>query len=187
MGLTPRRTVLECVGAGVISSLAGCIDISTNIGENGDPDPKLRVYPNIEQTENSWEMPVRVRNVYDWDTSFHDVTVIAFDEYGEEVCRVSMGDFPQNGRFEESKSVDCTNFPAIVTATAEETPCDGAKIRMVYYTSEKDPTSVEDLSYHGLWDGRWRECNEALPPERVIQEVSWSGSTEKEDSTPDGN
>ena len=126
-------------------------------------------------------MNPRVRHTTDNTTSIHNVTVVGFNEAGENVCQVDMGDFPQGGKFEETETVDCEGFPAIVTATAEETPCDGASIRMLYYTSEKDPAAVKDLSYHGLWESRWRECDEDLPPEHVVEEVRQSGAATDEE------
>lgn len=175
-----RRAIFGSFIASTVSGLAGCIDISTNIGENGDPDPRLRVYPRVEQTRDSWEMSVRVRNMYDWDTSFHDVTVVAFDESGTEVCRVDVGDFPQNGRFEASKTISCREFPAIVTATAEESPCDGANIGITYWTGPDDLRGEEIPEGRIVWDRTFRECNEDLAPDRVIANVSTSASVNQE-------
>ena len=182
--LVSRRTILRCCALGTVPGVAGC-NVNVNVGrtddEEGEPGATLRVSPGVERTETSWQMNVRVRNTTSYDFSIHDVTVVAFSEEGEEVCHVHMGDFPQGGRWEETKTVDCETFPAIVTAIAEETPCDGAHIRMLYYTSEKDPATVNDLSNHRLWEGRWRECDEELPPEHVVEEVRKSGATTDEE------
>lgn len=69
-----------------------------------------------------------------------------------------------------------------MTATADESPCDGANIRMVYYTSDQDPEDVDDLSRHTLWNDRWRECDEGLLPEAVLNEVRQSGAVMTEEA-----
>ena len=165
--------MLQFIGSGTAISLSGCNFINSGREER---QPTLRVLPNIEQTEDAWKMNIWLRHTSDTVTSAHDVTVIAFTTHGGEICQIKMGDFPIGGRFEERESTICNKFPAIVTATAEESPCDGAHIRMVYYTSEKDPADVDDLSHHRFWEGRKRECGEDLPPGHVLEKVQQSGA-----------
>lgn len=175
-----RRSVLQFGALSAVTGVAGC-SINVNTPGNGDRNPTLRVYPGVEQKGDSWKMNLRVRHKSDNIASIHDVTVVAFGEHGQETCYIEVGDFPQGGRYEVDETVPCDSFPAIVTAIAEESPCDGANIRMLYYTSKKDPATVDDLTNHSLWEGRWRECDEDLPPEHVVEEVRQSGAAMDEE------
>lgn len=139
----------------------------------GERSPRLRLYPGVEQTDNGWQMEFRVRHKTDWQASIHDVSVIAFDGRGNEVCRVDVGDFPEHGRNEHIDTVTCEGFPAIITATARETPCEGAQIQLFYYVSDQDPADVGNVNDSSRWEGTWRQCDEELPPERVLEEVNY--------------
>ena len=171
-----RRNFLKFCVLGVSSAATGC---SINIGgrNNGERNPTLRLFPDPEQIEGEWQMNVRVRHTSDNVASIHDVTVMAFSKKGEEVCRVDVGDFPQGGRFEATESVDCEAFPAIITATAEETPCDGANIQIVYWTGTDEQRGEEIPDGIFVWGSTFRECDEPLPPDRVIANVSTGQST----------
>lgn len=158
-----RRSLLRLLGVTALSGLGGC---NVTIGPNGERHPTLKVHPEVERTETAWQMDVWVRNTRNNTTSIHDVTVIAFTEHGDEACRLDIGDFPQGGRFEERDTLICDDFPAIVTATAEESPCDGANIRIAYLAR------VEDERERFVWDSTFRECDESLPPDRVIEQVA---------------
>ena len=178
MNSVSRRQVFQFAISGNLLFLSGCNMVGRRSNDNEVPAPRLRLYLDREQTDAGWEMTVRARHVNDWDTSIHDVTVIAFNEHGEDVCTIPIGDSLQHGSNEKTETVDCDGFPAIVTATAEESPCDGAQIRMLYYTSEQDPETVDDLNHHSFWEGRWRDCDEELPPEHVLDEVRQSGAAQ---------
>ena len=172
MSSLTRRRVLRTVLASTLTGLAGC----GRIHRRGKPNPTLDVFLAPEKTDSGWQLQGQVRNTD--DTSIHDVRVVAFDIHGNEVCRTAVGDFPQHGRHETTTTVSCDDFPGIVTAMAEESPCDGALIRMLYYTAEQDPETVDDLNHHSFWEGRWRECEEELPPEHVLDEVRQSGAAQ---------
>lgn len=158
-----RRVVLHF--AGVLTSI-GLIGCTRNRGRNSEPQPVLELHPETEPTDTGWNMDIWIRHTSDRAASIHDVTVIAFSNHGEEVCRIDVGDFPQGGRFEERESVTCDTFPAIVSATAQESPCDGASIWITYLAESGE--EGEPIA----WDNTPRECDESLPPERVIKEVS---------------
>lgn len=162
-----RRTIIEFMGLGATMATAGCGN-----PRDGDRSATLRLFPVFERTESGWQMTVRVKNTTNNIASIHDVTVVAFNGQGEETCRIGMGDFPHAGRYEHTETVSCEGFPAIITAIAEETPCEGANIRLLYYVGETTPKDVANINDHALWDGTWRECNEELPPDRVLKKVS---------------
>lgn len=155
-----RRSVLQLLSTGAIVGFAGCI---VDFQRDRERHPRLRISPNVDQTETGWQMEVRVKHTSDTVTSIHDVTVIAFDNHGREVCQLNAGDFPRGGRHEATETTDCDDFPAIVTATAEESPCDGANIQIVYWTGSEEERFP--------WDDTFRECDESLPPGRVLDEV----------------
>ena len=181
MIIASRRRILQLCLVGSIAGVSGCnINISRGDGDRSDSGPVLDIFPEIAKTESAWQMTVQIRNSTDNDFSIHGVTVIAFSEQGEEVCRSHMGDFPQGGRFEGTETIDCEEFPAIVTATAEETPCDGGNIQIVYWTGTDDQRGEEIPDGTFVWDTTFRECEENLPPERVIANVSTSESVNQE-------
>ena len=181
MIIASRRRILQLCLVGSSAGVSGCnINISRGDGDQGDPGPVLDIFPKIVKTESAWQMTVQVRNSTDNDFSIHDVTVIAFSEQGEEVCRVEMGDFPQGGRFEGTETIDCEEFPAIVTATAEEAPCEGANIQILYWTGTDEQRGKEVPDGTFVWGTTFRECEEDLPPDRVIANVGTSASVNQE-------
>lgn len=167
MGSLGRREAIRILGTGAIVALAGCH------GNRGDePSPTLRLSPSLELTETGWRVTVRVRHKTDSVASIHDVTVLGFSDHGESVCQVNVGDFTSPGEFEATESVTCEDFPAIITATARESPCDGAQIELLYYVGgdeQRDSGSVNDGS---LWEGNYRKCDEEVPPEHVVSNVT---------------
>lgn len=181
MTAVTRRSLFRYLGFLVIGGVIGCLGIEPNQGIRSERNPRIRVSPGIERSATGWKMSSYMRHYTDRHASIHGVIVVAFNTHGEEICRDSMGDFPQHGRYEATKTIDCDEFPAIVTATAEESPCDGAQIRMLYYTSEENPETVDDLGHHSLWEGRWRDCDEELPPEHVVEKVRQSGAATVEE------
>ena len=174
MNCVSRRLALRASVISITPLFIGCTNLSSQ--EVEEISPRLRIYPQRKQTETGWEMTVRVRNVNNWDSSIHDVTVVAFNAHGQEICQAHMGDFLQHGQNTATETVNCDGFPAIVTATARETPCDGAKIRIIYYISEKNPEDLDTFRNQTLWEGRWRECDEEFPPDHILEKVQQSGA-----------
>lgn len=83
-----RRSVLRYCCSGLLTTMAGCDGRETA----GEIEPELALFPEVNENAGGWELTVRVRNDNDFDTSIHNITVIAFDETGEEVCRTQAGD-----------------------------------------------------------------------------------------------
>ena len=171
-----RRGVVKLLITGGSIGLSGCAENNTN-----EIDPRVSIFPEVEPEEDRWKLKVRVRNDYGDYVSVNDISVKAFDQQGEEVCSVDMGTLPQNGPYDRTKFITCEEFPAIITAVAEESPCDGAEIRLLYYVGFDEPQDVEDLVDGSYWEGTWRECEENLPPGYVIEEVRQSGAGTDED------
>ena len=167
-----RRTLLRFCGSGTIVALGGC-----NAGqkESNDPSPILTLSAQVERKGGGWELTVSVRNDHNWYIAFHDVTLVAFTDDGDEVCSSFVGDFPKNGAASRSVTVSCDAFPAILSATATESPCDGAKIEIQYWVGETEQRGAELSNDEIVWDSTYRKCDEALPPRRVLRNVSASG------------
>lgn len=169
-----RRTLLQVLTPGVITTIAGC---NQNRNENDELEPKLDIFAEIEKVDSQWELTARVRNTYDWDTSIHDVTLVAFSENGEEVCQTHVGDFLRTEGPDRTVTVTCDRFPAIITATAEESPCDGAQIEILYWIGSDEQRGADLPNDVKVWGDTYRECNEPIPPERVLENVSRNDST----------
>lgn len=170
-----RRAVIQVVWVGAMTAFPGC-----GTPEDGDRSATLRIFPEVERSESGWQMTVKVENDTNHVASIHDVTMVAFDDQGNEVCRRSMGDFPRGAPYERTETVSCERFPAIVTATAEETPCDGANIEIVYWTGSPDQRGEDIPRGEFVWDYTFRKCDEPLPPQRVLDKVNQTEPTESD-------
>ena len=104
---------------------------------------------------------MRARHTSTWETSIHDVEILAYSDTGEKVCRKHIGDLLELEEPEKTVSLTCGSFPAIITADAEESPCDGALISIFRWKgTENEKDHPNDP---GLWDQDRRECDEGLP------------------------
>lgn len=159
-----RRAVLRQGIGCLLLGVAGCT--SEPWSGDDDVDPVLTISPQISETGGSWELTARVENDYNWDVEIHNITVIAFNETGTEVCRADAGDLGHS----RTVTLTCGTFPTIITATADESPCDGAKIDIYYWVgSDEERGSPNDIS---LWETTHRRCDESLPPKRVLEKVN---------------
>ena len=162
-----RRTFLGFCGTGFTVGVAGC-GVSPNvIGD--EPDPRVDFYLRVDRVDDEWLLKARVRS-HD-DTSIDGVTLIAFSDQGEEVCRTQVGDFEAYQVVEHTVEITCKTFPAIVSGTAAETPCDGANIQITYWVGDPEQVELSGENETILWESTYRECDEPLPPERVIEKV----------------
>ena len=162
-----RSFVRFCCGASV-AVVAGC---NGNAIDSDEINPQLDFFVQVERTDTGWELTVRVRNTYDRDVSIHDITLLAFSATGEEVCREEIGDLTRQDPPDRTVSLTCESFPAIVSGTAAETPCDGANIQITYWVGDPEQVELSGENETILWESTYRECNEPLPPERVIEKV----------------
>lgn len=153
-----RRRLIRCCAGSLVLGMAGCLRF-----RDGKPSPSVTLSPTVENTSSEWQLDVTIRSPD--DSSLHDVTVVAFDVHGDEVCRTHVGDFLHHGRFRTTTTLLCDDFPAIVTALAEESPCDGAIIQLTYWVDRENGGPIR-------WDNTNRECDEELPPDRVLEKVA---------------
>lgn len=105
------------------------------------------------------------------DVSIHDIMVVAFDENGDEVCRNYIGDLLKGERPDKTATLVCDVFPAIITATAEESPCNGANIMILYWIGDADQVELSGETGVILWKSTYQECDEPIPPRRVIENL----------------
>lgn len=158
-----RRGFLRLYLGGGAISVAGCNGFRR---DDADPSPVLDIFAEIHETEVAWELTARVRNTHDWDVSIHNVTLLAFSKNGTKVCQNDVGDLIKLETKEQTVTISCSKFPAIITAKAEETPCDGAQISLlIWQGTEQQKSNPNDPD---LWEHTRRKCNEPLPPERAL-------------------
>lgn len=112
----------------LVFSLSGCSKTSTP----GTGARRLALYVEIEEVDQGWHVSVRVRNVHDWDGSFHDVNIIGYAKNGGKICEEYIGEV----ELEQTVEMKCGSLPHQLTATAAESPCNGQFI-------------IEELTYNG--------------------------------------
>lgn len=170
-----RRTLFRIVASGFAASLAGC---NGNLTSNNEPVPVLDILSvSLQRIDSQWELTASVRNTHNWHVSIHGVTLVAFSDTGEEVCRQQVGDLLEMESSEQTVTVTCDEFPAIITAIADESPCDGARIEIQYWIGSDEQRGAELPDDTHVWDSVRRQCDEPLPPERVLENVTQSGTT----------
>ena len=147
---------------------AGC---SGQLKGNGEISPRLDIFAVVERTDSGWKLTVRARNTLDWDVSLHDVTILAFSDTGEEVCQAYVGDLIKLEEPDRTVTANCSAFPAIITGDAEESPCDGAKIEIIYWIGSDEQRHSDVPNDVKLWEDTYRKCNEPVPPDRVLEQV----------------
>ena len=163
-----RRVVL--VGIALVGvSHAGC---SVTSPPRDNPD-RLALYPTVSETPTTWELTVEVRNVNDWDRGFRDVTVLGYDETGQRVCTAEVGDLDGDSGRRPTVTASCSSFPAIVTATAAQSPCDeDIAVEILYWVGTAEQRGTDPNENEIVWKSTVQQCNESLPPNRVIQNVT---------------
>ena len=159
--------------------VAGCSDDEP---ENGEVNPQLDLFAEIEKEGTDWELTVRVRHTSTWETSVHDVTVVAFSDTGEQVCEKHIGDFVEMGAPERTVTTNCDEFPAIIAVTAQESPCEGAYLEILYWIGTDEQRKADLPGDVLVWESYYRECNEDLPPQRALENVSRSEANNQAES-----
>lgn len=166
-----RRTILRWGIWGSVGVIAGC----GQPVEDGEPDPYITISAKVIRLESDWKLSATVRNDTNREVSVHNVTLIAYSDDGTEVCRERVGDFLQDEPASRSVDVKCKEFPAIITVTAEESPCDGTRLQIDYWIGTDDQRGKDLDEEEIVWESTYQECGESLPPERVLQNVSTGG------------
>lgn len=173
-GSVCRRGFLRGCGLALGGSLAGCSE-----PVSGDLEPELTMISWVEPADEGWSLTVDLAVSL---SSLHDVTVLAYDAGGAAVCRADAGDFDVPGvpaSQERRVTATCEAFPAIVTATAAETPCDGARLEVQYWVGTDAQRGGDHPDDVVLWRDTFRRCDEALPPPpRVVDAVGAGDATD---------
>lgn len=150
--------MLHLAAATTLGAIAGCYDYPRHrdlifsgvrkVGRSGD----AYVYEVTPKKSNSGGSD-------QWET-FHDVTLIGYDESGTEVCRENIGDIPESSTGSlDPVRVTCSTDPVMFTYAADESPCDDdTVIGVAVYRTDPNGDSY-------WWLDEQRECGEGLPPE----------------------
>lgn len=147
----------------IICLLAGC-------GAYTDgATPKTTINPFLEPnaTDSGWMLEGYVENEDPASVTVHNVTVVAYSGGGEKVCETYLGTL--NGtNHRPDVSIECTGFPAIVTATAREPLCEKVYINIGVWegTDQQKRSQYDDPE---LWGRYERDCDGTLPPERFVE------------------
>lgn len=171
-----KRDFLRLSAAGIVSSLAGCqrSDGSSTTTTKKTVTKRLSLTPTVSNTMNKWQLEVVARNVHDWHTSIYDIHILAYDSNGAKVCEAQVGDLLSSGDFKRTIETTCSTFPAIITATARETPCEGTLIPVLRWIGTDEQRKQTAFPEEQVWESTYRKCGEDLPPQRVLDKFETS-------------
>lgn len=167
-----RRNLIEISATAIITWLTGCQTSSRSDSTTTKSHTKsMDISPTVLKTTDGWTLKVVVANEDDWDASFYDVRLLAYAVNGTKVCDVAVGDLASSGDFQQTVKTECSAFPAIITASSRESPCENALIPVLRWTGT-DAQRKQTVS-HGEWpwNSTYRKCGENLPPERVLTTI----------------
>lgn len=153
-----RRTLLRSVGLGVLIPLAGC----------GNPDStpmRMLTFREVRtsETDEGWLVSLDVVNrneASDELGTFHNVELHGYGPSRTEVCSDEIGTVGPDRHQGNSISVEmlCSEFPTMLTYSAEESPCDD-EVRTVIKVAVYEDGDGWSLERNA------RECSEGLPPD----------------------
>ena len=106
--------------------------------------------------------------------AFENIVVFVFDDDGDRIDDHRIGTVDPPGLPDGAKreiEMDLDAFPAIISAEAEKPPCEDRLIDITYWIRTDEQRGREISESEKAWEETFRECDEALPPERVIDEV----------------
>ena len=163
-----RRRLLQTCGIGLVATLAGC---HGRFEGNPPPDRSLELaVKEVRPVDKGWQLVVNVSNE-ERRRSIKSGTVLAYSESGVQACNADFGEL--SDWVSRSKTLDCSAFPAIITAKISTPVCEGAKIRLIYWTgteAQKQLHIPDELGENeAVYDAtEHRQCDEALPPDRLL-------------------
>lgn len=168
-----HRYFLQVLTGSSLIGLAGCQRFQrSNQTTTEEHDKVMNIIPQVQKIADEWLLEAKVVNVYNWDTSFHDVQLLAYAADGAKIGETQVGDLVKPGGDEQIVETTCSEFPIIITATARETPCEDALLPINYWvgTDAQRTETVDDEEV--LWKDTYRECGEDLPPKRVLEKFN---------------
>lgn len=175
-----RRNLLRAFGFGVTSLLAGCQESKRSSSKTAKSNNKsMDISPTVLKTDNGWKLKAIVANEDDWDASFHEIRLFAYDINGTKVCEEPVGDLTSSGEFQRTVQTTCSAFPAIVTATTQESPCQNALIPVLWWTGTKAQQKKTVAPDEWPWESTFQKCGEELPPQRILNKFENSSAGTK--------
>lgn len=163
-----RRQLLAGLSAGICGSVAGC---------GGrfifQPEPSARLYlrdPEVTPVGSGWTLELTTE-VPPRTSEIPNVTLVAYTEQGTVACERTVGQIEEDTDF----SLECTAFPAIISARSG-LDCEDVIIDILYWTGSEEqqerriPEEITDSV--GIYRVTERECDESLPPERLLTETA---------------
>ena len=179
-----RRDLLSTAATVLLLTVAGCADSTgSEKTTNGGHTKELDLSPTVTKTPDGWSLTVIVGNEHNWHTSFHGVQVLAFTADGTKICEADAGDLLAPGDATRTVKMTCSAFPAIVTATARETPCDDARLQIVRWAGAEAQRRQTVEPGEVVWEYSYCKCGEQVPPKRVLGGSNDGGRSTGETST----
>lgn len=170
-----RRYFLQMSAFGFTVGLPGCQRFT-------DADPTttesynqiMAIFPKVKKVSDGWSLEAQVVNEYPQHTSFHDIQLLAYTADGSKICEAKVGDLLKPTGDAETVETTCSEFPAIITATARESPCEKALIPVDYWVGTDAQKTTTLASDEIVWKDTYRKCDEELPPQRILDEFKTS-------------
>ena len=161
-----RRKLLGGI-AWIALSTAGCVE-----GPSNDPQGELDFQGvTVRERSDAWRLITSLNITV---RKFENITVVVFDDNGDRIDEHQIGTVDPPGLPDGTKreiEMDLDAFPAIISAEADKPPCDDRLIDITYWIGTDEQRGREISESEKVWEETFRECDEVLPPERVIDEV----------------
>jgi len=172
-----RRTMIRWCGTCAALELAGCGRFVFQDKPKRDLDLAMQ---EVTPLNNSYQATVSISYGVGSEEPFQDVQILAYSEQGQQVCDKHVGTIGSGGR--ETVRLNCSGFPAVVTADTNTSVCnDSVMIQVIHWigTEEQKQMQIPDEIPQDtpVYDRTNLECNESLPPDRLIS-VSQSSTTQ---------
>jgi len=162
-----RRSLCQQLGTCISLGVAGC----GNPAWREPPDRSIRLSGlEVIPRNESYNLTVQVDSTGGGEGQIQDVQILAYSEQGQQVCNKDVGTIQRERR---SIRLDCSVFPAIITADAATSVCDDLMIQIVHWIGTEAqkqlriPDEIPDDT--AVYNGTdTRQCSESLPPARLI-------------------
>jgi len=145
----------------------GCVE-----GPSNDPRGELDFQGiTVKENAGAWRVTTSLHITV---REFENIVVFVFDDDGDRIDDHRIGTVDPPGLPDGAKreiEMDLDAFPAIISAEAEKPPCEDRLIDITYWIRTDEQRGREISESEKVWEETFRECDEALPPERVIDKV----------------
>ena len=163
-----RRQCLAGLSAGICGTVAGCTRFIFQ------PEPAARLYlidAEVSSVESGWILELTTEVPPRPTDGIQNVTLVAYTDQGTVACERAVGHVDDG--FTDFE-LQCTAFPAIISARSG-LDCEDVIIDILYWTGSEEqqerriPEEITDSV--GIYRVTERECDESLPPERLLTET----------------